>query len=187
LEYKENGGQSLLKFCEERGLPYFTIRKRFVSLEKRLAKGGGLAESEVISTVQRKIAETARKMTEAQIGIGEKITSILADHAAKKHGVPPSRLHTFPWEKEVAEWRAAHENYERIVEELEDLRRIVNYYESNYGPIEHARNLIRLINESAVALALLRKVGFKINRSSGVVKLINENIAKFARMGMSYG
>jgi hypothetical protein len=183
-EWKESGSENLWDFCRERNLPYFTIRKRFKTLERHVAKGlpEDVAESEVASTVQRKIAETARRMTEAQIGMGEKVTSTLADHVTNEHGVPPSKLHTFPWEKEIAEWRLAHENYEKMQKELEEMRRIVSYYESNYSPLEYARNVIRLVNESAIAVALLRRAGFKLNRNSGVVKLINENIMRFARM-----
>jgi len=185
-EWKESGSENLWNFCQERNLPYFTIRKRFKTLEKRMAKGMtigvDIAETEVTSAVQRKIAETARKMAESQIRIGEKVTSVLAEHATKVHGVPTSQLHTFPWEKEIAEWRVAHEKYEKLEKELEELRRIVRYYESSYSPLEHARNVIKLVNESALALALLKRAGFKLNPKSGIVKLINQNIVKFARM-----
>jgi hypothetical protein len=183
-EWREAGSENLWNFCEERGLPYFTIRKRFKTLERRAAKDlpEDIAETEVTSTVQRKIADTARKMAEAQIRIGEKVTSTLAEHATEVHGVSTSALHTFPWEKEIAEWRVAHEKYEKMEKELEEMRQVLRYYESNYSPLEHARNVIKLINETALAAALLRRAGFKLNRKSGVVKLLNDNIIKFARM-----
>jgi len=209
-EWKKSG-MDLFNFCKMKGYPYWTFRKRFIRLERGTSRpptlgrprptlGGRLDEYDsypeeleetisnrvareaVTSTIHENIASEAANLTQAHLELGRAVWTEIADAAAKE-GIPASRLSEYPALQRIREWRTKAEEYQYLKEENERMRRLLDYYQSQYSPLEHARNLIRLVNESLLAIAVLKKAGFKINKRSGIVKLMNEQIVKFANMG----
>jgi hypothetical protein len=122
-----------------------------------------------------KTAEEARNRVEAKLTVGEVAIYILEQ--LRKDGFDPSQ---YPPEKVIPEMYQAWKRLPQLERELSELRQTLEYYEREYSPLEHARNIIRVMNESALALAILRKAGFKLSKESAPVKLYNHLINQYA-------
>jgi phosphoglycolate phosphatase-like HAD superfamily hydrolase len=172
-EYKSSD-KSLWDFCVERGIQdaYHKIRRVF----KRLEKGWGTPSSrKVAEAVQKDIAKNAENLTKAHLELGRAVWNEIADAAAKE-GIPPSELDKYPAVERIHEWRVKAEEYEEMRRKYEEMRELVE----RYSPLEHALNVTRLVNETAVALGLLRRAGFRISRNSSVVRFLNSQIVKYS-------
>jgi len=132
-------------------------------------------ESVVAATVQEKTAEEARNRIEAKLTVGEVAIYILEQ--LRRDGFDPEQ---YPPEKIIPEMYQAWKRLPQLERELEELKETLEYYRKEYSPLEHARNIIRLMNESAIALAILRKSGFKLSKQSAPVKLYNHLINQYA-------
>ncbi|MEM1522256.1 MAG: hypothetical protein QXU69_04480, partial [Thermofilaceae archaeon] len=93
---------------------------------------------------------------------------------ASKKGWDVSRIAEHPIDQVFAEALRRREEYEKLKEEVEELRRLVEYYESNYGPLEYARNLVKVLKEAVVALAVMKRAGFRVSRDNPVVSFYNK-------------
>ncbi|MEM1551560.1 MAG: hypothetical protein QXH03_02685 [Candidatus Bathyarchaeia archaeon] len=194
-EYVESD-KDLMNFLREKGLAdhYLAIRKRFDMLEKRLARSDkesavplpptresleSLARDEVAMEVATQTAKEAADITRWKFILGDKLWRLYADYAAK-HGWDVSKIAENPIDQVFAEALQKLDEYPKLLKENEELRSLVAYYEKEYSPLEHARNTIHLINEVTISLAMLKRMGFRLNRESSVVKMYNNLITRFA-------
>ena len=182
-EVRELIERGFIEFGED-GEPRWTTSLREVALylASRRRKGRGFAggvmdtpREVVASTVMDKTAEEARKRIEAKLTLGEVSAFILEQ--LRRDGYDPEK---YPPERIIPEMYRAWRELPRLRERLEELEELVERYETLYSPLEHARRIIQVMNESAVALALLRRAGFRLSRDSAPVKLYNHLINKFA-------
>lgn len=195
-EYVESD-KDLKTFLREKGLEdhYLAIRKRFDMLEKRLAAPAGerprvplpptreslesLARDEVAIEIASQTAKEAADTTKWKFILGDKLWRLYTDYAAK-HGWDISKIAENPIDRVFADALQKLDEYPKIIKENEELRSRVAYYERMYTPLEHARNTIRLVNETVIATGLLMKAGFKLNHKSGIVRLYNKLINQYA-------
>jgi hypothetical protein len=129
----------------------------------------------VTATVMRRTAEEARRRIEAKMTVGEVVIYVLEQ--LRRDGYDPEE---YPPERIIPEMYQAWRELPKLRRRLRELEGMVERYEREYSPLEHARKIIRLMNESALALALLRRAGFRLSRDSAPVKLYNHLINRFA-------
>jgi len=174
ITYSEDGEPIFVGDIREAEMYLTQYQKLGRSIRRNLTSEPA-PESVVASTVMEKTAEEARNRVEAKLTVGEVAIYILEQ--LRKDGFDPSQ---YPPEKVIPEMYQAWKRLPQLERELSELRQTLEYYEREYSPLEHARNIIRVMNESALALAILRKAGFKLSKESAPVKLYNHLINQYA-------
>jgi rhodanese-related sulfurtransferase len=174
ITYSEDGEPLFIGDIREAEMYLTQYQKMGRSIRRNLTSEMS-PESIVASTVMEKTAEEARQRTEAKLTVGEVAIYILEQ--LRKDGFDPSQ---YPPEKVIPEMYQAWKELPKVKRELEELQQLLEYYQKEYSPLEHARNIIRLMNESALALAILKKAGFKLSKESAPVKLYNHLINQYA-------
>jgi hypothetical protein len=174
ITYSEDGEPIFVGDIREAEMYLTQYQKLGRSIRRNLTSEPA-PENVVASTVMEKTAEEARNRVEAKLTVGEVAIYILEQ--LRKDGFDPSQ---YPPEKVIPEMYQAWKRLPQLERELSELRQTLEYYEREYSPLEHARNIIRVMNESALALAILRKAGFKLSKESAPVKLYNHLINQYA-------
>jgi hypothetical protein len=182
ITYGEDGEPVFVGDVKEAEMYLATYQKQERRFKRTIVADMSMEAPEAIvaSTVQEKTADEAKKRTEAKLTVGEVAIYVLEQ--LRKDGFDPSE---YPPEKIIPEMYQAWKELPKLREQLETLKETVEYYEKEYSPIEHARNILKLMNEAAMAVAVLKKAGFKLTRESAPVKLynhlVNEYASKFMR------
>jgi len=176
-EYREQD-KDLKTFCEERGLPYTTIFRRFDRLESRLAKGlppvtvspsysrGSMdvAETEVAATVQQEIAAESKASTEQYIVLGKKIWEAFAAWASKK-GYDLSKIKEMPIHEFVLDSLSKADEYEKLAKEYEETVEALNFYQSRTSPIVRLEQGIQMLKEFIEMALLMDALGIDVIES----------------------
>jgi len=140
----------LLAFLEEKGLEkhYHAIRRRFEAIEKRLAKGlppilpkaskkasEDVAEDEVASTLQKEIADEARRRTEGYLILAKGLWKDVIPAIAEWKKIPPHQLisenplpHIMEAINKARRYEALQEEVQRLQQENEFLKRRADPY-----------------------------------------------------------
>lgn len=172
-EYRSQD-KDLKTFCEERGLPYTTIFRRFDRLERHIAKGlppvtvapysggaSGVAESEVAATVQKEIAAESKTQTEQFLILGKKIWEAFAAWASKK-GYDLSKIKEIPIHEFVLDSLTKADEYEKLSKEYEEAVEALNFYQSRTNPIVRLEQGIQMLKEFVEMALLMDALGVDI-------------------------
>ncbi len=163
--------KDLKTFCEERGLPYNTIFRRFDRLERRIAKGlppvtvtpygGDVAENEVAATVQKEIAAESKTATEQYIILGKKIWEAFAAWASRK-GYDLSKIREMPIHEFVLDSLQKADEHDKLVEKYEEAVEELNFYKSRTDPIVRLERGIEMLKDFLEMAVLMDALGVDI-------------------------
>jgi hypothetical protein len=174
-EEYQNQDKDLKTFCQEKGLPYTTIFRRFDRLEKHLAKGlppttippsysrasNEIAETEVASTVQQEIAAESKTQTEQFLILGKKIWEAFTAYASKK-GYDLSKIKDIPIHEFVLNSLTKADEYEKLSEEYKEAVEALNFYQSRTDPIVRLEQGIQMLKEFLEMALMMDALGIDI-------------------------
>ena len=203
-EYMKTEGKTLKDFLIEKGIvksesDYEVMRRKFKMIEKMIEKGEMdkpqssddvegklrlLAKDNVLREILKTTTRESVNTIKWKYILGDKLWRVYADYAARR-GWDVSKIHEHPIDQVFAEALRKAEAYDELAERVRQLEALVSYYESEYSPLEHAKNVAKLVSQSLLALATLRRLGFKIRRDSDVVKLYNRLINTYAKLPLA--
>ncbi len=173
-EYRDQD-KDLKTFLAEKGFSdkdYFAIRRRFDSLEKRLAKGlppvtpvlggrgsslEGIAEETVTAELASQTAREASDTARWKFILGDKLWRLYADYASRK-GWDISKIAEHPIDQVLAEALRKSEEYEKISKKYEEALEALEFFRSRSDPIvrlEIATDMIAKFIETAVLMDAL--------------------------------